>query len=57
MLLLLDEYCVGQVPFSTIILQEIFRLLEAYYEKKDNGYLNLEFTEPEIFTVSMVLGY
>ena len=44
MLLLLDEYCVGQVPFSTIILQEIYRLLEAYYEKNDNGYLNLEFT-------------
>jgi hypothetical protein len=57
MLMLLDEYCVGQVAFSTLILEEIYKLLAAYFKKEENGYLNMEFTEPEIFTVSMVLAY
>jgi hypothetical protein len=33
MLLLMDEYVVGQVPFSGIILEEIYKLLSAYYKK------------------------
>ncbi len=46
MLVLLDEYCVGQVEFSAMILPEIYKLLSAYYKREDNGYLNMEFTEP-----------
>lgn len=44
MLFLLDEYCVGHVAYSQIILQEIYNLLCSYYKKIDNGYLNLEYT-------------
>jgi len=33
MLLLLDEYCVGQVVFSNIILEEIYKFLCSYYKK------------------------
>ncbi len=44
MLMLLDEYCVGQVGFSSVILEEIYKLLGAYFKKQDNGYLNMEFT-------------
>lgn len=57
MLMFFDEYCVGQVGFSQMILEEIYKLLKAYFAKEDNGYLNMEFTEPEIFVVEMVLAY
>lgn len=45
MLLLFDEYCVGQLNYSQLLLAEIYRLLQAYFDRVDNGYLNLEYTE------------
>jgi hypothetical protein len=43
MLMLLDEYCVGQVGFSGVILEEIYKLLVAYFRKEDNSYAKMEF--------------
>lgn len=41
MLMLFDEYSVGQLSYSQLLLSEILRLLQAYFDKTDNGYLNL----------------
>jgi hypothetical protein len=46
MLLLFDEYCVGQLNYSSLIMQEVYKLMLSYFDKQDNGYLNLEYTEP-----------
>ena len=41
MLFLLDEYCISHSGYSPLILQEIYNLLCALYEKADNCYRNL----------------
>ena len=57
MLMLFDEYSVGQLSYSQLLLSEILRLLQAYFDKTDNGYLNLEYTEHETFSVIVLLSF
>jgi hypothetical protein len=57
MLMLFDEYSVGQLSYSQLLLSEILRLLQAYFDRADNGYLNLEYTEHETFSVIVLLSF
>ena len=57
MLFLLDEYITTQSAYNSAILQEIYMLLTAYYDKAENCYLHLETLEPECFVISVLLSY
>lgn len=46
MLFLLDEYIVAQAAYNSVILQEIYLFLTAYYDKADTCYLNMDTLEP-----------
>lgn len=56
MMLLFDEYCVGQMSFSSYILGELYHLCQAHFDNVKNYYHNLRFTSPETFAVCMLLA-
>jgi hypothetical protein len=56
MLLLFDEFCVGQMNYSSHILGQLYLLFQAHFDQVDNSYLNMRYTEPEVFAVCMILA-
>ena len=56
MMLLFDDYCVGQMAYSTYILGELYFLCQAHFDEAQNYYTNIRFTSPEIFAVCMLLA-
>lgn len=56
MLLLFDEFSVGQMSFSSYILGELHLLCRAYFDEENNIYHNIQYTSPETFAVCMLLA-
>ena len=56
MLLLFDEYCVGQMTYSSHILGQLYMLFQAHFDQVENCYHNMRFTSPEVFSVCMQLA-
>ena len=46
MMLLFDEYSVGQMAFSSYILGELYYLCQAHFDDSKNYYHNIKFTSP-----------
>lgn len=57
MLYLLDDYCVSQTIYNSVILQEIYMFLSAHYDKVDNCYKDMDILEPEMFVVTAIMSY
>jgi len=56
MLLLFDEYCVGQMSYSSHILGQLYLLFQAHFDQVENSYFNMRYTSPEVFAVCMQLA-
>jgi hypothetical protein len=56
MLLLFDEYCVGQMTYSSHILGQLYLFLQAHFDLAENYYHKMRFTSPEVFSVCMQLA-
>lgn len=56
-LYLFDDYCVSQSAYNSVILQEIYMFLMAFFDRANNCYLDMETLEPEYFVISAILSY